>query len=338
MDRLFYQANQDYEMKEAVHDEIDDRNIEILLKAAFQQVKCEDEIKTRALNKIINDETPKRKRIFANASPHFSPLMRTIAVAVCVVITFVSGVCFYATPAAAICLDGELSLRLIVNRFDRILDVQAYNVVTEDSIKNVKAKGVKSEEFLRAIMQNKENIQENSEVYIISDNKAISDAILSKFTDDSKKEADSVDQVADITYHTVTENINSEAEKHGMTYQRYELYQKMQNLGISISMDQVKNMTLADMHDMIDEKINGNKIEGETGTGVIGNDNETAPIIGDSETEVLEPEVPEEEIVDTDIDDNTNIDVDIDENMQDKDILEDNIEESSDKVEDLNII
>ena len=289
---------------------IDDQKLEILLKAAFEQVKCDDKLKCETLDKIVNESAPKRKRIFANIGPYCSPGMRFVAGVVCVIVTFVSGFCFYRTPAAAICLDGDMSLRLTVNRFDKVLDVKAYNGAAQDSIDKMNDKGGNSDEFIRNLMAN--NKKSSAEVYIISENKKLSNSILNKFKK-SATDANKVDAMAGISCQTILGDVDSPAEKNDMTYQRYELYLKMQELGIALSPSEIKDITLADMRQMINDKIEENNKEqvdnnqqvqenqGEigSGSGIIGNDHQTSPPIIE-EPELVEPDEVEPDVAQPD--------------------------------------
>lgn len=240
---------------------MDDRQLEILIKNAFDGVRCEKDIKDATLDKIMNSQPKKHQRMFAGGSPTFSPMMRGLAAVVCCVIAFVAVFGVYTTPAAAICLDGEVSMRLVVNRFDRVLDVTAYNDRAKEALREMKSdvKGSVGKNFLKNMIETHGN--GDTDVLIISENERLSGAILAKVTtDDSDKEGISMVNASvdsGIRCQVVATKVdgagNTDAEKNKMTYQRYELFKKGQVLGLGLTEEQVREMSLVNLKAMIAE-------------------------------------------------------------------------------------
>ena len=257
---------------------MEDKRLEGLLKDAFDGVRCEQNLKNQTLENITNGQTKRRQRIFAGANPNFSLMMRGLAAAACCVIALLTTFGVYTAPAAAICLDGDMSMRLIVNRFDRVLDVTAYNENAKSTLRNlnIRVKGNVGKQLLRDIVAS--DSKSDVEVYIISDNEKLSGAILADVTSDSSTHAGVSGQAHDLTDGLVCQVVstkvngagNADADKNKMTYQRYELYKKIQVLGIGLTENQVRDMSLNDLRAKIAEA--EMQISASNGNGT-GNDN-----------------------------------------------------------------
>ena len=277
---------------------MDDKKLEVLLQDAFEGVRCDQNLKDKTLDNIMNGKAKKRQRIFADINPTFSPMMRGLAAAVCCVIAVVATFGVYSTPAAAICLDGDMSMRLLVNRFDRVLDVTAYNDNAKTALSQLKTKvkGSEGKQLLKDVMA--VDAASDVEVYIISDNEKLSGAILADVATDSQVKTGSTGDTANIPNGIVCQVVpvkvdvagNADDNKNMMTYQRYQLFMKIQDLGISLTEDQVRNMSIGDLRAIIAEAELGSGGAGH-GSGTINGDFDG----GHSEDNIL-PNFPEDDI------------------------------------------
>ena len=89
---------------------IDDR-----VKAAFQQVRAEEALKDRTKALLLQRAQGRRGR------------QALVAVACCLLFLMLGGGWMYMTPTAKISVDINPSLELGINRFDRVVSVEAYN-------------------------------------------------------------------------------------------------------------------------------------------------------------------------------------------------------------------
>ena len=91
------------------------------LKAAFDQVRAEEELKERTKEYLS-------EKVYARKKKRTSPLRNFAAAAACALLVFlVGGSYLYFTPTAYISVDVNPSLELGINRFDRIISVTGYN-------------------------------------------------------------------------------------------------------------------------------------------------------------------------------------------------------------------
>ena len=90
------------------------------LKEAFSQVKAGEDLKekTRAFLGERTRGSERRKRI------GYQPY---VSAAVCLLFFMVGGHWLYFTPTARISIDVNPSIELEINRFDKVVSVDAYN-------------------------------------------------------------------------------------------------------------------------------------------------------------------------------------------------------------------
>ena len=234
---------------------MDDRKLEAMLIDAFDGVRCEQDLKDKTLDNIMNGQAKRRQRVVAEYNPRFSPMMKGLAAAVCCVIAVVATFGAYTTPAAAICLDGDMSMRLTVNRFDRVIDVKTYNANAKSVLSQLKnsGKGAVGKQLLKDVMA--ADGASDVEVYIISENEKLSGAILADVATGGPTMIASSGQalvsndgvLCQVVQTKVDSAGNADADRNKMTYQRYELYKKVQGLGLGLTEAQVRDMSLGDL-------------------------------------------------------------------------------------------
>ena len=91
------------------------------MKAAFDTVHADEELKQRTRDYLARTIYKKKRRVH--------PAVRALpALAACLLLTLcLGGGYLYFVPTAYISVDINPSLELRVNRFDRVVDVEAYN-------------------------------------------------------------------------------------------------------------------------------------------------------------------------------------------------------------------
>ena len=199
---------------------------------AFQQIHAEESLKNNT--KVFlreQQKTSARQRSFKYGRAAFASLCMLF-----LLIGFGSWR-FYFTSAATISIDVNPSLELNVNRFNRVIDVTGYNT-----------DGEKLADSLR--LKHMDQIQD-----LLSE-----DAVLT-ITVAGKNEHQC---------NTIYSNIKTSAEEHQNTYcykaeeedlekahhlglssGRYQALLKLQSLGYNITADEIKTMTMKEIHDLI---------------------------------------------------------------------------------------
>ena len=256
---------------------MDDRELRVLLNNAFDTIECDQAMKNTTLNKILENKAPKCKRAFANINPSFSPLMKGMAAVVCFIVTFVTAFGVYTTPAAAVCIEGDLSIRMEVNRFNKVLKVVPYNDKAKAALENIDSTGTDGKELLDKIVNSnidESNTKSSVEVAVVSNNEKLLNDIAStvKNKNTANTMVTSTSEKKDVVCQVIPGSIKDDAEKNNMTYQRYELYKEILKLGIDISKEQAQVMSVEELR-MIIASANTPSNNGQIDHGIIDNEN-----------------------------------------------------------------
>ena len=217
---------------------------------AFQQIHAEESLKNNT--KIFlreQQKTSARQRSFKYGRAAFASLCMLF-----LLIGFGSWR-FYFTSAATIIIDVNPSLELNVNRFNRVIDVTGYNTDGEKLADSLRLKHMDYNDAIETIVQSNQ-IQD-----LLSEDDVLTITVAGK---------------NEHQCNTIYSNIKTSAEEHQNTYcykaeeedlekahhlglssGRYQALLKLQSLGYNITEDEIKTMTMKEIHDLI-HSLSGN--------------------------------------------------------------------------------
>lgn len=214
------------------------------LKAALDSIHAEEALKQRTREYLHNTVYQDKKRT--------SPLRRVrpaLAAACLLLILCVSGWYVYFTPTAFISIDVNPSLELGVNRFDRIVSVEAYN---QDGQALADTLEVKNLDYRTAL----EQILADQEVEAYLSDGILSLTVAGRNEDQCSAIYRAMEDCAsgheNVRCHSSGSETVAEAHTHGMSVGKYRAYLILHQLDPDITAVQVQGMTMGELYQLIE--------------------------------------------------------------------------------------
>ena len=213
------------------------------LKAAFDQVRAEEELKERT-KKYLSE------KVYARKKKRTSPLRNFAAAAACALLVFLAGGSYlYFTPTAYISVDVNPSLELGINRFDRIVSVTGYNEDGKALADSLDLKYMDYSDALEALLAD-----QDMEVYL-SDNADVVLTVAGKSESQSSQILETVEScVSDhenVHCHSGdTEEIHH-AHNAGLSFGKYQAYLTLKKLDPSVTLEEIQDMTMSQIRELI---------------------------------------------------------------------------------------
>ena len=213
------------------------------LKAAFDQVRAEEELKERTKEYLS-------EKVYARKKKRTSPLRNFAAAAACALLVFLAGGSYlYFTPTAYISVDVNPSLELGINRFDRIVSVTGYNEDGKALADSLDLKYMDYSDALEALLAD-----QDMEVYL-SDNADVVLTVAGKSESQSSQILETVEScVSDhenVHCHSGdTEEIHH-AHNAGLSFGKYQAYLTLKKLDPSVTLEEIQDMTMSQIRELI---------------------------------------------------------------------------------------
>lgn len=248
--------------------------MEAKIKAAFGAIRADEDLKS-GTKAFVAQKTRGFKTRRALSFDWIVPA----AAAVCLAIIIVSGIVMYFTPTARISVDINPSLELEINRFDRVIAVNALNEDGEKLAKSLDIRFADYDDALRRILENKsvERLLSENEVMtitVIETNSAQSERILS----DMRNCANGHNNVY---CHSASSEEASEARNMGLSFGKYRAYLELRELDPEITPEEIQGLTMREIRERIAALLSGDPGNELPPTTI---DNETPPNSIDNET------------------------------------------------------
>ena len=213
------------------------------LKAAFDQVRAEEELKERTKEYLS-------EKVYARKKKRTSPLRNFAAAAACALLVFLAGGSYlYFTPTAYISVDVNPSLELGINRFNRIVSVTGYNEDGKALADSLDLKYMDYSDALEALLAD-----QDMEVYL-SDNADVVLTVAGKSESQSSQILETVEScVSDhenVHCHSGdTEEIHH-AHNAGLSFGKYQAYLTLKKLDPSVTLEEIQDMTMSQIRELI---------------------------------------------------------------------------------------
>ncbi len=227
------------------------------IQEAFDQIQVEDRLKDKTKAYIVKQT----KNYTKSKQFHF---YRLIPLAVSLILLIIGGYWLYFVPTVAISVDINPSIELGINRFNQVVSVDSYNDDGKSLLESLDLKYRDYQDAIDSIINNDQVIAylSNDEVMticVIGDENNQSNQILSNL------ETVTNDQSNTYCYHTNHHEVN-DAHELGLSYGKYHAYLKLQELDPSITIDDVQNMSMKEIHHLIESltSSNGSAESGES--------------------------------------------------------------------------
>ena len=236
------------------------RDIEREVREAFDGIRADDALKERTREAVLAQMRAAREGTIVafSDSAHaqrLKPKRKGLlaAVAACLAIAcllFVGGYQLYFTPVAAISVDVNPSVELGVNRFDRVVDVDAYNA---DGQALADELGLEHEGYAQAVQRIVESAKvqellaadEDLDVSVACADSERCDAMLAVLEQCTAA-------YSNASCHHVDDAEVEQAHHAGLSFGKYCAYLAARDADKSLTVEQARDMTMRELHDCAD--------------------------------------------------------------------------------------
>lgn len=228
---------------------------------AFDSVKADTRLK-ESTKQFLGEKYRER-----NLRPYRRPVRRLAFLGICMMFALVIGVTGYSwirTPVSYVSIDVNPSIELALNRFDRVVSVTAYNMESARILDGLSLQWKKYSDAIHAVVE-----CEDMRVYLTKD----SELVLTVAADESRKnelETGVKRCAGHIGHgcHDVQTDISSAAQAHecGLSVGKYSAYLRLLEYDSTITPEDCKNMTMAEIRELILEYERENGAEKQDGS------------------------------------------------------------------------
>lgn len=220
------------------------------IKEAFDHIHADSDLKANTADFVCGKTNQYQKS-------HFFSYKRFAAVVVCLLLVLVGqkGYSVYFTPVSTISIDVNPSIEFSVNRFDKVIDVASYNEDGEILVSSMNVRFLDYKKALNLLLQN-----ENMASYLTQDQTVI----ITVFGASDQKNDEMLASLA--TYTASYENVHcssghseevTEAHSFGLSCGKYRAFLELQALDPSITVEDIRELSMRQIQDMIIERSNG---------------------------------------------------------------------------------
>ncbi len=225
---------------------------------AFNSITADTELK-ESTKRFLN------KKYQENICPRRRKGLRLTASFACAVLLFVMGAAGYSwvqMPVSYVSIDVNPSIELALNRFDRVVAVTAYNPEGEEIVNGLSLKGKKYTEAIHEVVE-----CDGMRAYLSGS----SEVVLTVAAEESREPqldrgvrrcAGHMGQGC----HNACADISviSQAHECGLSFGKYNAYLKLLEYDSSITADDCKDMSMAQIRELIREYESGSQSDGES--------------------------------------------------------------------------
>lgn len=218
------------------------------IKNALGSVHAEDTLKQNT-KVFLKEKLYQEKKSFTNKQHIQSK--KLVSVAACLAVFLMGGFLMYFQPVSAISIDINPSIELSINRFDKVISVKGYN---EDGIwlaERINVHFMDYNEAVDTILKDKIvegylQREEQMEVTVMGNNDIKSQEMLIRINGCVEEH-----QHKNIHCYTGNRERAKEAHEHGLSFGKYQKFLNLQELNPSITVEDVKGLTMHEMNQWI---------------------------------------------------------------------------------------
>lgn len=223
------------------------------LKKAFEPICATEEMREN-LMAFLSKEAAKG----SNRAP-VRPWLR-YTMACCAVVTLIicglGGYNFYQNPVSYISVDVNPSVELALNRFDRVVEVEAYNDDGTAVLENLRLENKPYTEAIELLLSDK-----TFESYL-------SDDSLLSFTVVSKKEAALLAGIqqcrgysqTNSQCHSANADSMDDAHQSGLSFGKYQAYLELLQYDETITPEECRHLSMKELRDLINQYAGGDPL------------------------------------------------------------------------------
>ena len=247
-----------------------DKNFEKKFREAFGQIHAEDELRTNTKDFLARQINKKKAHTF--------PILKTAAAAACLLVAVTAGGAWlYLTPSAYISIDINPSLELGVNRFDRIVSIEAFNSDGQELAEQLDIRYMDYSEAMEELLS-----EQTVEAYL-EDGAVMTVTVAGSDEEKTDQILENVETCtaghSNISCHSGDMAEMREAHSEGLSFGKYRAYLELKSLDPSVTPDDIRNLSMREIQDLIDSYsgdrqhdygdgcVSGNGIGTEAGSG-----------------------------------------------------------------------
>lgn len=214
---------------------------------AFDQIKADPQVAEITKQFLSKKQQEKSKRIFR---PIFQ---KTFAIA-CIIFILAMGISSYLwiqMPVSYVSIDVNPSIELVLNRFDRVVSVEAYNMEGEGILKGLSLKGKKYTDAIDTIVDSEE-----MKLYLTDDSELVF-TVATNIARENKLFAGVEVCSSHIGHncHSISTDIGavSQAHNNNISIGKYYAWLQLNQYDDTVTVDECKNMSISEIHELIRE-------------------------------------------------------------------------------------
>lgn len=221
------------------------------IKKSFDTIIAEDNLKQNTMDFLRNERTKREKKVRYRYK-------YAAVCAVMLVVVFLGGSYkILNTAVSYISIDVNPSVELMLNCFDNVVEVKAYNDEGNEVLNEIDLKGKRYTEAIDSLLSDNEFIS------YLKENDRLDFTVVS---DKSNEIIEEIQYCKGYNQHngncqSADSELISQAHEHGLSVGKYKAYMDLARYDDTITIEDCKQMTMKQIHDMIEGHCKGE--EGE---------------------------------------------------------------------------
>ena len=225
---------------------MNDQKLDSLLAEAFGELHAPEELAAATADAVRKASFVPAKRLIRTR------LVAAIAACLVLLAAIPSGIYLYNDVTTVVSIDVNPSVELSLNRFDRVLSARGANDDGAALLASVPVVGLDCEEAVRLLLADESIRQAASEANRVEIVVAsLSDGDTSAIQEKIRSASAAASCPCNCSSATADEL--QAANEAGLTGGKYRAYTALQEAGIDISLDEVRSMTMHELHELADE-------------------------------------------------------------------------------------
>lgn len=231
-------------------------------KEAFDQIHAEDRLKDHTMEYLSRNVYRKRR-------PRFSAFRGFAAAAACLAVLFLAGGSWlYFTPDAFISIDINPSLELGINCFDKVVSVEGWNEDGNDLADSLDIKYMDYSDAIETLLSDQvieDYLSQDGlmDLTVACENTSRHDEIMENVESCTSGHSN-------VHCHSGDAQEMHDAHEEGLSFGKYRAFLKLKELDPSVTVDDIRDLSMREIQDLIEEHSGGSSEESRTRDGTSG--------------------------------------------------------------------
>lgn len=213
------------------------------IRESMEEIRASQELKAHTLRYLEMQRGRRSRPVWRRGSSYM------LTAAMCLLLILgVGWRTLYSMPTSYISMDVNPSIELGINRYGRVVTVEAYNEDGQDILQHL---SLKNKPYVQAVSSLLEN--EIYQKYLV-DNATLVFTIISDSPDAIRKELDLLDtgETCQILTYTSDSHCMEEAHHYEMSFGKYRAYLELAEYDQSVTVEDCHGMSMGEIQDRIE--------------------------------------------------------------------------------------